>query len=239
MEQREDLEINLGFLVREVVRKAWIIVLATIVCAAGMFCFSNFVKDPVYESSVKVYVNNISNKNDSGSISNSEIQGARYLVDTYISILKTYDTLNLIAEKSGVSYTADQILKMISAGSVNSTEIFYISVKANSPEEAYKKASSIIEVLPKRISDIINGSEVSVVQYPLIPAEPSGPNKMRDTLIGAVLGFVISCALIVVYKIFDKRINDDNYPSDAYGIKALANIPSMTEHSGKKIRIRQ
>ena len=55
MEQREDLEINLGFLVREVVRKAWIIVLATIVCAAGMFCFSNFVKDPVYESSVKVY----------------------------------------------------------------------------------------------------------------------------------------------------------------------------------------
>jgi capsular polysaccharide biosynthesis protein len=73
MEQREDLEINLGFLVREVIRKAWIIVLATIVCAAGMFCFSNFVKDPVYESSVKVYVNNISNKNDSGSISSSEI----------------------------------------------------------------------------------------------------------------------------------------------------------------------
>src|SRR5699024_8716966 len=95
-------------------------------------------KTPLYEAEALMYVNSneISVGSTKLSISAAELSAAQSLVETYIVILNTRTTLNDVVEQTGVSYTYEQLRKMISAESVNGTEVFSITVTSPDPKEA-------------------------------------------------------------------------------------------------------
>ncbi len=232
MNKREENEINIGFLFQALLKHIWVIILSAVVCCASMFTYSNFFVTPMYTATAQMYVNNLAIDYTHGSyISTTEIEAAKDLVNTYVTILKTPETLRLVAEKSGLSYTPGQLNSMISAGSVNETEIFYITVTAESAEEAADIANKITDVLPDRVSNIIKGSDVRLVQPAEVPVAPSTPNVVKSSILGAFFGIFISSAVIVIIKMVDNKIHDDDYPSETYGIHTLASIPEVEEHS--------
>ena len=51
-------------------------------------------------------------------------------------------------EESGVNYTYEQLRKMVSATSVNSTGLFRVTVTSSNPEEARALANVIASILP-------------------------------------------------------------------------------------------
>ncbi len=184
MPKREENEINIMVLLRALLKRVWLVILATVLGAALLFTYSKFFVTPMYASTAKLYVNN--RKNDatnSGYITDAEISASKKLVDTYLTILKTPDTLDMVIESAGIDCTSGQLMNMISAGSVNSTEIFYITVTASNPDLAQRVAQKIVDILPQRISDVIEGSSVKIIQEPRVPSSKSSPNIANYTLI--------------------------------------------------------
>ena len=230
MSQKKEYEINIMFLLKALLHHVWIIVLAGVIFASGFFVYSSFFVAPTYASTAKMYVNNTSNTStNNGNITNAEIEAAKKLVDTYIAILETPDTINLVIEESGVKYNYKQILRMISAGAVNDTQVFYVTVAAPSPEEAEKIVNAIADVLPERIGKILEGSKAKVVQYGILPTGKHSPDVTKYTAIGAVIGLLLACAVIIILELIDNTIHDENYATESYGVRTLATIPDLKD----------
>ncbi len=233
--EHDMIEIDLLKLVLVLWKKAWAIVLAAVAVGIISFAFTyNFV-DPLYEASVKVYVNNSTNKNTtSQAITTSDISASKALVDTYIVALKTRTTLNQIITEADIEYTYEELNEMISAASVNSTEVFEVTVTSKDPKEAALIANTVAKVLPKRIMDIVENSSVKIVDYAMVNEEPVSPSYPKNVAIGAMVGAVISIAFIFLQYALDNKIHSEEYLIETYKYPILAVIPDLNTASKQK-----
>ena len=165
------------------------------------------------------------------SISQGELTAAQSLIKTYAVILSTRTTLNDVIEQSGVSYTYEQLKGMISAQSVNSTEVFSITVTSPNPREAELLANTIVRILPEKIAAIVEGSSARIVDYAVAPAGKASPNLSKNALTGAMVGFVLACGIVVIMELMDDQIHDPDYLIQTYDIPVLAVIPDLLSAS--------
>ena len=236
MDQDKDIiEIDLLAMCLAIWNKIWVVGGTAVVSAIAAFVLAAFVIPPKYESTALMYVNNTSFSlgNTSFSISSGELSAAQSLVDTYLVILKTRLTLNTVIEEAELSYTYDELVEMIDATSVNGTEIFEITVTDYSPQQAEKIANVIAQVLPEKISDIVEGSSVKIVDYAIVPAYPSSPSITKYTIIGFFIGFMVSAGIVVLLELLNTTIRNEDYLIDTYGLPILAVIPVMQTSQAK------
>lgn len=226
----DEIEIDLLHLIKILWSKAWLIVISMILLGAVMFSYAMFFITPLYQSTAKMYVNNTSIKvgSTSFSISSSELSAAKTLLDLYVEILKTRTTLEEVIRRAELEYTYEQLAPMISAGSVNGTEIFRITVTNSDPDMAEKIADTIVEVLPDRISEIVDGSSVRLVDHAVRPTRRSSPDYSRYAVIGMIAGMVLSCAAIIIFDLMDTSVRGEEYLVQKYGdIPVLAVVPDI------------
>ena len=231
MENRndEEMEIDLLKLARALWRRAWAIMLAAVIFGGAALTYTAIFVTPLYKAEALMYVNssNISVGGAKVSISQGELTAAQSLIKTYAVILTTRTTLNDVIEQSGVSYTYEELKGMISAQSVNSTEVFSITVTSPSPREAEMLANTIARILPEKISAIVEGSSARIVDYAVEPAKKASPSLSKNALIGAMLGFVLACGIVVIMELTDEQIHDSDYLIQTYDIPVLAVIPDL------------
>ena len=224
-----ETEIDLLHLLSVLWKKAWSIILCTVLVGIIAFMYSAFVIAPEYQARALMYVNNSSFSigSTSFSISSSELSAARTLLDLYVVILKSRTTLEMIIDESGVNYTTDQLSRMLSAKSVSGTEVFEIVCTSTDPEEAKVIVNTVTDVLPERIFDIVDGSSVRIVDDAITPKKKSAPNNTKNAAIGMLIGFVASAGIIILLDILDNSIHDENYLLETYNIPVLAAVPDM------------
>lgn len=219
------------------IRHIWMIILAMLLCGSIMFSYAAFMVTPLYEASALMYVNNSSFSvgATSFSISSSEISAAKSLVDTYLVILKTRLTLNEVIDRGKLDCTYEELYDMISAESVNDTEVFSVTVTSDDPQEAEHIANTIAQVLPGKIAGVVEGSSVSIVDYAVVPSEKVSPSIKQYTIVGLLAGLLLSCAIIAVIEIMDDQIRSENYLLENYkDIPLLTIVPDMLEDKTHK-----
>ncbi len=235
--EKEYLEVDPIQLLKALWKRLWVIVLAVAVCGCGMFWYTKFIVPESFTAKAMMYVNNssLSIGSTSVSISAQDINAAKSLVETYVVILKSRSVLNEVIEQTGVNYDYGSLKSMITAEAVDSTEIFEIKVTSYNPQESELIANAICRVLPEKIPDIVDGSSVRVVDYAVVPTQKSAPNVMQKTVLGMVLGFLISAAGILILELVDQFIRSEEYLLQTFSnIPVLAIIPDLDEHQTKK-----
>ena len=232
MEKQADyIEIDLLRMLSAIWRRIWIVLIAAILCASIAFSYAYFLVTPLYESSALMYVNNSSFSlgSTSFSISSSDLTAAKSLVDTYMVILKTRTTLNEVINKAELDCSYKELNNMISSAAVNGTEIFKVTVTSADPKEAEKIANTIAKVLPDKISEIVDGSSVRIVDYAVVPSEKASPNITRYTAIGLIIGVLISCLGIIIAELCDDVVHGVDALPDLENMPVLAEIPNLQE----------
>ncbi len=230
---RDYYEIDLMQIFHTLWHRKWVIFLAAVLGGALLFSFSAFLVTPKYEAQAMLYVNNsnISVGGASFSISNADLIAAQHLVDTYIVILNSRSVLNEVINDARLEYDYEELKDMLSAKPVNKTEIFSITVTSDSPREAELIANTIVEVLPGKISDIVDGSSVRTVDYAVIPTEKAYPSITKFTAMGVLLGFLVSCFILIIRMLTDTLIHNEDYLMETYGLPVLAVIPNLFDDS--------
>ena len=230
IEKRGEMELDFKRLLDVLLNKAWLIGIVAVVAAVVVFLGTLFFITPKYESSAMFYVNNsaLSIGGMVESITSSDLTAAKGLVDSYIVILTTRESLNDVIDYSGVDRTVEELRKMIKAAPVNSTEIFEVVVTSTDPVEAEKIADAIAYILPNRIKYIIEGSSAKVVDSAVLPSEPSSPSYLNNAIIGFLLGLVGCISVIVLREIFDITIRTEEDITQNCPHPILASVPDMT-----------
>jgi len=223
-------EIDLLHLVKLLWSKAWLIVLVMILLGALAFSYAMFFVTPMYQATAKMYVNNKSISVGSSVLSISDISAAKELLNTYVEILHTRETLEVVIENTGVEYTYEQLSRMISASSVNDTEIFAITVTGPDPKEAKDIVDQIVKILPDRITNVITDTQPRLVDKAVTPVNRSSPSYTRYAVIGMLVGFVLTCGIIIIIDLMDTTMRSEDYLTQNYPeIPVLAIVPDMYE----------
>ena len=226
-------EVNLKRLVDALLNQAWKVFLVSIVGALIVFLVTFFFITPRYQSSVMFYVNNsaISVGDASLSIDSGDISASKSLVSTYIVILNTRETLNDVIDYANVNRSYDEVKELIKADAVDDTEVFQVMVTSEDPKEANAIANAIAYILPKRISGIVEGTSAKVVDAAIVPANPSSPSYTMNTLLGFLLGFVLSVGVIVIREMANITIRREEDILQLCAHPVLASVPDMTAPS--------
>ena len=229
MRNNEEIEIDLQRLFGALLNKSWLIGIVAVACAVLVFLGTFFFVTPTYESAAMFYVNNtdISVGSTKVSLTASDISASRGLVDTYIVILNTRETMLDVIDYAGLNLTYEQIKGMISAESVDETEVFRITVTSTDPYQAEQIANAVAYILPKRISTIIDGSAAKVVDAAVAASSPSSPSYTKNTVMGFLIGLVLSCAAVVVVELLDITIRTEDDITQACTHPVLAAVPDM------------
>lgn len=233
---KEYFVIDLAHILKTLIHRIWIIILVSFIGAAIGFSIATFAIAPTYSSSIMLYVNNSSfTVGDIGfSISSSEISAAQSLVKTYTVLLKNRTTLEEVIKTTGVDYEWEELYDMIEASPVNETEIMGVTVTSEDPYEAEKIANGIAKILPRRISEVVEGSSMEVVDSAIAETEKIAPSITGFTAIGFILGALLSVLFFIVIALIDNTIHDEEYILNNYDYPVLAKIPDLLETPSKK-----
>ena len=236
---KEHYTVDIFHIMRSLWRRAWVIVLVGILVAGMAFSYASFVVDETFSSSIMLYVNNTSSSktNNNFNISASEISAAQELVKTYTEILNSRTTLEAVIEEANIpQYTYRGLASVIKAEPANETEIMRVTVTTRDPEESSDIANAIAVVLPERISEIIDGASVEIVESAVPNYSKVAPNITRYTIIGFFIGVVIAAAVLVITAMMDDTIHDEEYVIQIYECPILAKVPDLLDSGNKRRR---
>ncbi|HZW48810.1 MAG TPA: Wzz/FepE/Etk N-terminal domain-containing protein [Bacillota bacterium] len=227
------MELDLRKLIVILLEKWWIIVLSVILCSSVTFGIFRFMVDPVYTASTTLYVFN-SEDRTSGSLTSSDLTVARSMVTTYVVLLKSDSVLSEVARQTNLGYTGAQIKDMISASSENNTEVIKVMVENTNPEHAQEIANTLLTVGTEKIVKVMKAGSVEVIDEAKLPIKPSSPNVLLNTVIGALLGLMISVMGILLVEMFDTTIKSEEDIKEMFNIPIVGVIPTIPVSASEK-----
>lgn len=228
-ERDQGVEIDLKRLALFLWSRMWLILLVAVIFAVAAFSYAYLFITPTYSASVQLYVNN--NYMDSPGFTSTQLSAAQDLAETYMVIMKSRPVLEGVREKTGLNYTDGQLRGMIQAAAVNETEVFRVTVVSTDYRHATLIANAIADVLPDRISAVVEGSSVRLVEGAIENPNPIGPSYKRYALIGALAGALLTVSILAVANLLDTRIVSEEYLTKVYGDYPLLAVIPGTEES--------
>ena len=232
-QNQEARTIDLAQVAKALWSRAWLIGIVAVLSGAVLLSVAVFIKEPAYTANVQLYVNNNA---DSTIISSSQLAAAQALADTYLVVLESRSVLAEVQQQTKLPYSYNELKQMVVGEAINNTEVIEVTVTCENYVHAAQIANTIAQVLPDKISAIIQGSSVRVVDYAVENPNPVGPKYTTWLAAGVLAGTVLSALCIIVVDLSDTSIHSEEYLAEVYGhIPLLAVVPGMdSEKSGSK-----
>lgn len=230
-----DKEINLNELYKLIKKSLVKIVFFTFIVAAIMFSVSNYLIMPQFEASTSMII--IDSEGKKGQDISKEINELKFnkeLVNTYSEIIKTRGVANIVISNLDLDISYEEFKARVSVGQKNNTEIFEIKVIDTIPERARDIANETSDVFKEVIIDIMKIDNVQILDKAIVPSRPISPKIERNTLLGAIAGFMISVFMIIIKETFDTRVKSPEDVSENFDIPVLGVIPEYKKRPGRR-----
>ena len=194
-------EINLKELFDYFIDKIKYIIIATLVCCLIGGIYTKFLTVPMYKSSTTVILG--SNQEGTG-ITQSDISINNNLVSTYAEIITSRRVLEQVQKELNESYTYKELASEISVSSINNTQIIKITVSDNNALNAKIIANLVAKVFTVEVPELYNLDNVHILDVAIEEDEPYNINVAKSSIIGGVLGLVLSSGIFFVIYYFDR-----------------------------------
>lgn len=230
-----EVEVNIAPLLSTLLKKLWLIVLCTVLMALLFQGFTRVFIKPTYKSTFTAFVNNQTQiQAQKSSVTTSDLQASRDLVQTYARILTSNRILKAAAASESINFdiTPSEMSRYVTTEIEEKTQIIKVSVITTDPQKSYKIAQAIAMEAPAEMTVIVKGSSMSTVDEPQVPRTKYGPNYLTSTLIGALVGFVIAMAYVIIRYFRDDTIKGEGDLEGRYNLPVVGVIPNMTENKG-------
>lgn len=235
-------EINIKDLFEFFLSKIKIVILVTLVAILVGAIYSLFFQDPVYESTTRLVLTGTTqatgavNNNqgvDGTTITQNDLNLNAKLVATYREIIKSKTVLKDVINTLDLDYTVGGLQSNISVSTVSDTEMISITVESKKAEEAALIANELASQFSVRIKEIYNIENISVIDKAEVQSTPINVNIVKQIIIYALIGLVLSLAIVFAMFYFDTTLKDAAQ-IEKLGLTVLTSIPEKMEEGGKR-----
>ena len=233
-------EIDLKELLLVYWKKKWFVAIVTLISIAIGYYYSYYHVVPKYESTTTLMLGKISNFSsdsteirDDYQIAQSEITINSSLVSTYSKLITSRTLVQKVIANLNLNLSEGAIIGSTIVSRVEQTQLIQIRVRNTNPELACKIANEIAKVFSEQIKDIYNINNVYIVDKAIPSGTPYNINHKKDLGISALIGFVLSSGLILLYYLLDNTVKSEEQLEENIGVKNLINIPLEKKQKNK------
>lgn len=233
-------EIDLKELLLVYWKKKWFVAIVTLISIVIGYYYSYYHVVPKYESTTTLMLGKISNfssdsteTRDDYQIAQSEITINSSLVSTYSKLITSRTLVQKVIANLNLNLSEGAIIGSTIVSRVEQTQLIQIRVRNTNPELACKIANEIAKVFSEQIEDIYNINNVYIVDKAIPSGTPYNINHKKDLGISALIGFVLSSGLILLYYLLDNTVKSEEQLEENIGVKNLINIPLEKKQKNK------
>lgn len=193
----------------------------TVILIVGCI-YSVVIKKPLYHGTTSIV---LVNQNNGNTITNSDIQVNRNLVETYTQIIKSRKILSTVISQLGLTYSESVLAGNVSVSAITDTDIIRISVSDENNQLAADIANEIARVFMEDIKTRYNLQNVSVLDEAVAESSPYNVNIAKEIVLYILIGVVLGCAIVFVMFYFDTSIKSSTEIEEKFGLAVLGNVP--------------
>ena len=220
LENDDEIEIDLRELFLALKKKiVWILATAVIFAgAAGLI--TKFAMTPIYSSSAQLYVVS------KGGISQlTDLTMGTQLTQDYMVIVKTRPVLEQVISDLKLDMDYKDLNNKITVENPTDTRILQITVTDKDPETARQITQDLAEVTSKTVAEKMDVKSPTIIEKAYKAEKPDSPSLKKNVVIGAMLGFILMAAAIVIKYLMNDTILKEEDIEKYLGINTLAQLP--------------
>lgn len=227
-ENTQEIEIDLGKLLRSILSKLWLIVLVGLLAALGAYYYTSEMVTPTYSSTARVYIQNSQTIQSSAS----DLQSATTLKEDFQVLVKSDEVYRQVLESMGENGANYKSLRGKISLDNNTTRFVDITVSDADPVRAKKLADATAYVSRIKAKEILGVQDVAIMQLGSVSTSPSSPNMSKNIILGAVAGMFAVCAIIALVSLFNNKLTTVEDVEKYLEITVLGSIPDIKTVSG-------
>lgn len=222
MGEHDDIQIDLNRLLRELRKKIKFIALITFICTILAFIATNFILAKKYVSQANIYLK--PNITESGTIDAAALTANSKMVNNYILMLKGDTLLTDVSKKLNIK-DAGLVKNAISVTNVRDSEIISVTARTEDPQLSKDIVETTVNLFFETMKDKLDIKNMTILDQPKVNKLAVYPSLPKNLVLGAMLGIILSCGIIVIEFLFDKRLHSKDDAESYLGIPVLAEIP--------------
>lgn len=222
----DDTEIDLLDLGMALVEKLPYIILCFMVGAVIFNAYAYFMVKPTYQSTTKLYVVSAS---DDSIVNLQDLNIGSSLTADYEELILSYPVLDQVIEKLGLDMNYEQLADMVALENPSDTRVLKITVTSTDKQQACDIANTLADVSTEYLPDTMSTNAPNIAQVARVADKKTGPSYLKYTAIGAVLGALIYCILVIVGYLMDDTIHSAEDMEKYFGIVPLTTIPESDQ----------
>lgn len=209
-------------------RKTQAILIILVFAIIGI-AYSYFMVEPDYKATTKLVLTQSSVDSKDDSITQADVTLNSKLVSTYGEIIKTDNVLKTVVNNiNNPDITIRDIKENVTVKSVKETELLEITVKNANPNYAAQIANEIAKVFCERVVDIYSISNTYVLDRAEPDATPYNINHIKDIVVFAFIGAIVSVIYILIANMLDNTIKTEQDIEKIGGLLVLSTIPDYS-----------
>ena len=154
---------------------------------------------------------------------------AEYLAKTYSVIMKTEPVLNKALAQLDNEVTLAELKQMVSSTLMEETTLLEISAVHSDPAIAQRACDAIAQAVEDTVPAVMDSASSAKVVEKASKAVQTSPNVVRNAIIGALVGLVLSVAVVLLREFLDNTIRDKETLQMQMDVPVLGEIPSFTQ----------
>lgn len=225
-------EITLKGLFEIIKSKILIIISATVLVTTAAAVITKFYISPEYTSSIKLCVVGDFDTEGGSSVSNenSMINYVKNLIETCIETLNAQDAyvqINSNLRELNASYENTNIdSSNVRIEQVGNSNVLRVTATTENAQLSYDTCQAF-ETMAKERVPIIGEVQIEKIDSPVLATAPSSPNMLKNCILGALIGFVVSCGIVILIEMLDNTVKDGLETARQLDILLLCEIPDL------------
>ena len=222
----DEKEIDLIDMGMALLEKLPYIILCLLVGAVLFNVYAYFMIKPTYQSTAKLYVVSAS---DDSIVNLQDLNIGSSLTADYEELMLSYPVLDQVISKMNLDMTSEELAKMISLVNPSDTRVLQIVVTSTDKQQACDIANTLADVAVQYLPDTMSTNAPNIAQVARVADKKVGPSYLKYTAIGAILGALIYCMIIIIGYLMDDTVHSSDDMEKYFGIIPLTVIPESDQ----------
>ena len=149
------------------------------------------------------------------------------MVNNYVKLLQGNNIQDQVAKNLNI--TSAEVRSSLSITNTTDTQIIEISSITVDPGLSKRIVDETISVFTTLIQEKLDVTNVTIVDQPEVNPNPVSPSMVKNVIIGAVAGIVISLGYLLLTYLLDTKIKNGEQAEQYLGVPLLGIVPFFEE----------
>lgn len=223
-ELNDEVEIDLSQLLKLLKKNIRLIIILALVGIIIAASATTFLISKKYQSQGSVLL-----KADvvNGSLDSTQVNTNKMMVNNYVKLLQGNNIQDQVAKNLNI--TSAEVRSSLSITNTTDTQIIEISSTTLDPGLSKRIVDETISVFTTLIQEKLDVTNVTIVDQPEVNPNPVSPSMVKNVIIGAVAGIVISLGYLLLTYLLDTKIKNGEQAEQYLGVPLLGIVPFFEE----------